>query len=351
MVTYMLTHFFFFGQLVAQSPPQKTAATWLDLGLNLPKDFPTNEISLFEGLNKARGSWNFVGESTDGQTLNGSLTIIGGVQGGMFPMWRLIWKWRKEEADLTIMDLLAATPREDGFDLLLTRIGPVENLDPNKPQPGVVPAFFNGTWNAETKAITWTEGGVPRGVPIPAVETETSRPKQSFDLIVAADGKTKVQNSKHSLQGQIVSAEATERTAEAPEEPKFLAGKHNFQSADEILDPRIKPWLPQQASDISLFSETGGHFARYKVTEKDFKEFLDKLWEEQGKDSAHDRDSMAGEGEPAKRERMVRRFEPFGWEPLENAIILYSPSKPNGAMTTYYFDREAGIVYHDRGYW
>jgi hypothetical protein len=60
---------------------------------------------------------------------------------------------------------------------------------------------------------------------------------------------------------------------------------------------------------------------------------------------------MSGEGGPAKRENMVRRFESLGWEPLENAIIFYSPSEPNGAMTTYYFDSEAGSVYHDRGYW
>ncbi|MFT5107795.1 MAG: hypothetical protein ACI9UA_003429, partial [Pseudoalteromonas tetraodonis] len=27
------------------------------------------------------------------------------------------------------------------------------------------------------------------------------------------------------------------------------------------------------------------------------------------------------------------------------------PSKASGAMTTYYFDREAGIAYHDTAYW
>jgi hypothetical protein len=109
--------------------------------------------------------------------------------------------------------------------------------------------------------------------------------------------------------------------------------------------------LPPQASDISLFSEAAGHFARYKVTEKGFREFLDKLWEEHGDGSAHIHDSMSGEGMPANREEMVRRFKSFGWEPLENALIFYSPSKRNGAITTYYFDRETGIAYHDRGYW
>jgi hypothetical protein len=79
--------------------------------------------------------------------------------------------------------------------------------------------------------------------------------------------------------------------------------------------------------------------------------FLNKLWEAGKDSSAHERDSMAGEGEEASREGMVRRFKALGWKPLDNAVKYYSPSKPSGAMTTYYYDREAGIAYHDRGYW
>ena len=119
----------------------------------------------------------------------------------------------------------------------------------------------------------------------------------------------------------------------------------------EIADRRIKPWLPPQAIEISLLSERGGHFARYKVSEADLIKFLDKLWETKKESSAHQRDSMHGEGEPAKRETMAKRFKAAGWEPLENATTYYSPSKASGAMTTYYYDREAGIAYHERGYW
>ena len=138
---------------------------------------------------------------------------------------------------------------------------------------------------------------------------------------------------------------------EAPEQRQFLVGRHKFQSVDELADLRIKPWLPKQATDISVVSEGGGHFARYKVTENELKAFLDNLWKEQGDDSGHNRDSMSGEGQPATKERMVSRFDSLGWGPIENAVIFYSPSKRNGAMTTYYFDRQAGIAYHDCGCW
>ena len=79
--------------------------------------------------------------------------------------------------------------------------------------------------------------------------------------------------------------------------------------------------------------------------------FLDELWEAKKDSSAHKRDEMHGEGETANRERMARRFKAAGWEPLDKAVVYYSPSKGSGAMTTYYYDREAGIAYHDRGYW
>jgi hypothetical protein len=52
----------------------------------------------------------------------------------------------------------------------------------------------------------------------------------------------------------------------------------------------------------SLLSTRGGHFARYRVKEDHFIEFLDKLWEAKKNSSAHKRDLMAGEGEPVNRD-------------------------------------------------
>jgi len=122
-------------------------------------------------------------------------------------------------------------------------------------------------------------------------------------------------------------------------------------TVDEISDRRIKPCLPPQAIEISLLSERGGHYARYKVTEEDFTKYLDKLWEAKKDDSSHKRDEMSAEGKPAKPGAMAERFKPTGWEPLGKAIVYFSPSKPSSAMTTYYYDREAGTAYHETGYW
>jgi hypothetical protein len=284
-------------------------------------------------------------------TLKGSLHIGGNPKSGMFPVWQMVWSWPADAPGHMINYNIMAGPRKDGFDLMLIRIGPVKNPGPGNAKPKVLPTPFQGTWNLENRKITWTERDLPAGLPGQPAEKDASKPKQTFEMVVAADGKILIRNSKHSPAGQMTSGKAIVRTGNATAEPVTLTGEHRFKTAAEVLDRRIKPWLPPQATEISLLSERNGHYARYKVEEDHFMKFLDGLWEADKGRSAHKRDRMAGEGEPANRERMARRFKAAGWEPLDNAVTYYSPSQPSGAMTTYYYDREAGIAYHDTGYW
>ena len=122
-------------------------------------------------------------------------------------------------------------------------------------------------------------------------------------------------------------------------------------SSAGISDARVKKCLPPGASDISLHTQVNGHLAKYKISESEFHEFLDELWEASNKQSAHQRDEMSGEGEPPHPVLFEKRFEAAGWAMLEDAIQYHGPSKANGAMTTYYYDADAGIAFHDTGYW
>jgi hypothetical protein len=169
-------------------------------------------------------------------------------------------------------------------------------------------------------------------------------------MVVAADGRILIENSKHAPPGQITSGKVIVRTAKVPDEAGTLTGEHRFKTAAEVLDRRIKPWLPPQATEISLLSERNGHYARYKVEEDHFMKFLDGLWEEDKGRSAHKRDEMS-EGETGNPESIAKRLKTVGQEPLGNFRVYFSPSKGSSAMTTYYYDRESGIAYHDRGYW
>jgi hypothetical protein len=339
-------------QAAAQAPSPKPATTWRDLGFNqVPEGLSADLIPLSEGLNEGRGSWSFEGEAAgdDGATaiVKGSLEMQGNPKAGMIPIWQMAWGWPADDPGRSIVFNIMAGPSEDGFELMLIRIGLVKKPGAGGVNPEVQRTRFQGTWNLESRTITWTERGMPGQ---PAVE-DPPKARQSFDMVVAADGKILIRNSKQVTPGQLVSARAVVRTGEAPEEPVVLTGKLSFKTVGEIADDRIKPWLPPQARDISLLSERGGHFARYKVAEDHFMKFLDGLWEADKGNSAHQRDAMHGEGEQADREGMARRFKAAGWEPLNKAVVYHSPSKGSGAMTTYYFDRQAGVVYHDRGYW
>lgn len=342
-------------QALAQSPPPKPATTWQDLGFNqVPEGLSTDMIPLFEGLNEARGTWSFEGEraSDDGAAvLKGSLHIEGNPKGGMIPIWQMVAGWPAEDPGHSIAFNIMAGPGEGGFELMLIRMGPVKKPGAGDPEPKVLHTLFRGTWNLESGTITWTERELPARLPGQPVGEDPPKPRQSFDMVVAADGKIQIRNSKHVPPGQLVGIGAVVRVGEAPPEPVTLTGNHNFKTVAEIADDRIKPWLPPQATDISLLSERGGHYARYKVEEVPFMKFLDGLWEADQGNSAHERDAMYGEGEPTDRERMARRFKAAGWEPLEKAVVYHSPSKGSGAMTTYYYDRETGVAYHDRSYW
>ena len=219
-----------------------------------------------------------------------------------------------------------------------------------KMDPGVQRTMFKGTWDLKTRTITWAESGLPGKLGDQLTEKDSAKPKQSFEMVVAAEGTISIQNSKHMPQGQLVNGKAIVRTGKAPAEAVALTGKHSFKTVAEISDRRIRPWLPPQATDISLLSERGGHYARYKVEEDHFMKFLDGLWEADKGRSAHKRGEFS-EGEISSPESTAKRLKTLGQEPLGNFRTYYSPSKGSSAMTTYCYDRESGIVYHNRGYW
>ncbi len=340
----------------AQSPSTEgageTVPSWEDLGFEgLPEGFPTDGIALIAGLNKSRGSWSFEGSAAtaDAATpIGGTLRIAGEPQSGMVPMWNLSLEWPVEEPEHTVVYNLLTGPEADGLKLMLVRLGPME-LGGEAEAEKVI---FHGTWDLGSRTITWTEAA-RRSLPSrPGGETaEKPGSTESFAMGVAADGAITIGTPERAADRPRVSGKTVARVGQPYVEEKLAPKDSTYAGYADVTDPRVRPCLPPGATDIELRSERGGHFARYTVDAEDFHQFLDGLWEANKDSSAHRREEMHGEGEPAKQEGMAQRFGPLGWKPLGNAVRYYSPSKASGAMTTYYFDREAGVAYHDRGYW
>ena len=170
-------------------------------------------------------------------------------------------------------------------------------------------------------------------------------------MFFAANGEITIQNPKNTNGRLDIAGKVATRIGKPLAEEKLAFNKDiRYETYADISEPRVKRCLPPNAVEITLRLERGGHFARYKVSEKDFHNFLTGLWEAEKGNSAHQRGEMHGEGEPASQNESAKRL-PFGWKPLPSAATYYSPSKASGAMTTYYFDKEAGVAYHNTGYW
>lgn len=342
-------------RVVAQQSPEtgepKTLLGWKDVGFDdAPEGYPTDPIALFDGLNRSRGDWSFKGSlsaSHPATPLEGRLTISGSFKDGMLPMWKLALGWPAEEPEQVVADTIIGSPEAGGFKLMLARIGPT------KPDAGANPqrAMFQGDWNLENRTIAWTRVSRSALLPgLPAESEESADVSESFEMDVADKGEITIRHPEQAAQHQRIEGKAVARMGEPyVEDP--ASDKTRFDTLAEVSDPRVKRCLPPGARDITIHKERGGHFARHQVSEAEFHGFLNSLWEAEKDNSAHQRDEMHGEGEPANPEELAKRLEPLGWEPLKGAIIYYSPSKASGAMTTCYFDREAGIACHDTGYW
>lgn len=328
----------------------KAATTWSDLGYDkAPEGYAPQQIPLFEGLNKSRGSWSFKGSLTESGTampVEGSLKITGSFKDGMIPMWNLVFGWPAEEPAQGLHYSIMASPGENGFQLMLARIGPAKNGAGGNP----LRAMFQGKWDLKSRTIAWSRMAPSSLHPgLPAKRDEGQEVKESFEMVIAESGAISIRFPEKGGQ-PLLAGKAMARVGK-PFVEKAQPKKAKFATTAEVSDPRLKRCLPPGAKDITLLRERGGHFARYTVSDADFHKFLNRLWKAEKENSAHQRDQMHGEGEAVKKETLATRFGPLGWKPLKKAVIYYGPSKASGAMTTYYFDKEAGVAYHDTGYW
>jgi len=358
-------------QAIAQSPETKISAAWQALGWSLPEDFSPEHLTLFKGLNAARGTWSFGAETVAGNAttaVTGKLTIKGGSQGGMASAWELVWSWPAENPQHAIIENIMAMPEENlQFGLMLVRFGPVKHSEIQpKMKPKAAPSIFMGKWDGEKQAISWAPQGRP-GTPGNPTTKQKNAPTPAFEMVVAADGKISLTNSTNLPAGQITSGSATARTGDAGPEPEFLTGMHSFQKGSAISDPRITRYLPAAATDITLCSDRSGHWAHYQISAAAFDTFLTEVWERYQKERAAEPESwvdyseenitkacagsLVGRYEPKFRSSEIVFDKPIELQSLENATSYPGPRRMSHAGANYYFDRETGVAYHDAGYW
>ena len=362
------------SQVIAQTSDYRISADWQALGWTLPKNFSPEQIPLFKGLNAARGTWAFEAKAGVGKNaaeLKGRLVVAGGAQGGMASAWKLIWFWPAENPQHAIEENILAMPEgSQKFGWMLVRLGPLKYSEGQRQaKPKSSPLIFKGHWNAEKQTIRWRQSALPKLTAKQATSQEDA-PAAVFEMVVDSSGRIAIQNSEKLPVGQIWTGGALTRIGDAPEEPdepKYLAGLHEFQEGSQISDPRIMRYLPVASTDIKLISDRNGHMAHYRMTAEAFDDFLADVWEGYHKERAARPDSWVeyskqeivearkgvptGRYDPRVRSTEISFDKPLVWEPLENATRYEGPRKTSAAGATYYFDRENGIAFHDAGYW
>ncbi len=346
------------AESVAQDEKLKTPLTWKDLGFNgFPEGLSTDEIVLIESLNKGRGVWSFEGSaSRSGGTtpIQGKLAIMGSAKNGMIPMWQMSLGWPHEDPQDAINYIVMVAPERTRVEIMLIRMGPMKIGPDGEPLKDAVMKArrtpFEGTWNLKSRTVLWKEREMP-GNPTPQQQEPATKEKASFEMVFAATGEITLQNPKNTDDRLDIAGKVAARIGKPLAEEKLAFNKDiRYDAYADISEPHVKQCLPPNAVEITLRLERGGHFARYKVSEKDFHNFLDDLWQTEESTSAHPRDQR-GKGKAVDPKQMAGKFDRLGWKPLKKAIRYYSPSKRNGAITTYLYDCEAGVAYHERGYW
>jgi len=131
----------------------------------------------------------------------------------------------------------------------------------------------------------------------------------------------------------------------------FRFGKFEFETFDDVNDFRAERYLPAAASQIRMQKHADGYQARYVISQTDFHDYLEHLWDEYGESSATRRDELAGDQEPASPDEIAAAFSDPEWTPPEHAVQYHSPIEADGGGATYYFDSEAGIAYQQTFYW
>lgn len=128
-------------------------------------------------------------------------------------------------------------------------------------------------------------------------------------------------------------------------------GYFEYATFNVIQDFRAERYLPPSATQIKMHKYVNGYCAQYRISEADFHEYLDRLWNEYGQYSTAKRGEYSGDGWLASDTLLERRFADLGWKPLEHPVQYHSPTEADGGSATYYYDATVGIAYQQTGYW
>jgi serine/threonine protein kinase len=240
--------------------PQAEPLTWKSLlGEEAPEGYPTDPLSLIDGLDKSRGSWIFAGTlHGDGEDVEfeADMQIQGGFKNlialGRMPGWQITLQWPRQHPEQAWKLALISAPEPTGIKWMLVSM---YSRDGETPAPRER-QFFDGAWNAETRTLTWTPK-VPQ-LPGNQADAKPSPDQQQigreFQMLVKENGELQIRNLQQSKSLQF-SGQAAARVGEPYVE----------QDLNLMLLPNGYKVFFASASEVLLVDEQGGGVAGARV--------------------------------------------------------------------------------------
>jgi serine/threonine protein kinase len=217
-----------------EQPPMDSrkddASRWKELfGGEMPDGYPTEVLSLLEGLNASRGAWVATVETTrDGKEMDfeATLDVQGGVKNkirvGGFPQWQIALKWPRENPTEQLLLNVLAGAEPNGIKLMLAPQYVIDGM----PLPSDF-KLYSGNWDATTSTVTWAPQRIvlPRKVennPPSSPEAAANEEKFQFELVVKQNGELQLTAYRQNVALQISSKSVARIGLPYVEEPPAL---------------------------------------------------------------------------------------------------------------------------------
>ncbi len=131
---------------------------------------------------------------------------------------------------------------------------------------------------------------------------------------------------------------------------RYRFGIFTYTNYRDVRDFRVERYLPPTATQITIEKTAMGHRARYTITEKQLRDYVNDCWNAYGNKSAVGRAEL-GDCELVDYEHVSHWFKGLDWPPLTRVRQFHSTVQGDGGGAQYYFDDTTGTVYQYAGYW
>jgi hypothetical protein len=132
----------------------------------------------------------------------------------------------------------------------------------------------------------------------------------------------------------------------------FRFGMFHYPDYAAINDFRVERYMPQAATDITVFKHFGGngYRARFKISQHDFYAWHDAFWDKCGEYSNRNRPDDDGKT-ASDPEHFQRWFGQFNWSLPADAVNYQSPVAANGAHYEVEYSQSQGVAFITACYW